>query len=526
MTSTAIRPFHVDVPQAELDDLRDRLARTRWPDDYEGVGWDYGTDLATMKELTTYWRDGYDWRRQEAYLNSFPHYTAGLDGEELTFIHVRGTGPDPIPLLLLHGWPDSVCRYLKLIPLLTDPASHGGDPGICFDVVVPWLIGRYRGGSRAPRSGLFRHIAEQLWTLMTRELGYQRFGAAGGDGGSVLAQLLGVHHPDSVLGAHLTDLGFTIAFAQFPDLSEAEQRYFAELQGWSLQEGAYAMVQGTKPQTLAFGLSDSPVGFAAWIIEKFCTWSDCDGRLENLYTKDELLTNVMLYWLNGPPPGRSATARSSPPPRWPPTSRSACRVRWPCRPRTWGRSCPGSWPSVTSPTCAATPCCHTAGTSRRWNIRTSWRRTCGPSSPTCRVADPAPRRATINRAAATRRRRPRANRAGGSEVGPQFLTWHGGSGFVLGSRFGIGGGGSGPMHSPGAVAWACGLMLPRGSWAGELDWAASPNDAAALRLVGAILADMRDEWQSGERHDLSEGPWPNANQPGDTGGIAANDSGE
>jgi pimeloyl-ACP methyl ester carboxylesterase len=304
MTSTAIRPFRVDVPQAELDDLRDRLARTRWPDDYEGVGWDYGTDLATMKELATYWRDGYDWRRQEAYLNSFPHFTAELDGEELTFIHVRGTGPDPIPLLLLHGWPDSVCRYLKLIPLLTDPASHGGDPGICFDVAVPWLIGRYRGGSRAPRSGLFRHIAEQLWTLMTRELGYQRFGAAGGDGGSVIAQLLGVHHPDSVLGVHLTDLGFTIAFAQFPDLSEAEQRYFAELQGWSMQEGAYAMVQGTKPQTLALGLNDSPVGFAAWIIEKFRTWSDCDGRLENVYTKDELLTNVMLYWLNGP------TARS------------------------------------------------------------------------------------------------------------------------------------------------------------------------------------------------------------------------
>ena len=304
MTSTAIRPFRVDVPQAELDDLQDRLARTRWPDDYEGVGWDYGTDLATMKELATYWRDGYDWRRQEAYLNSFPHYTAELDGEELTFIHVRGTGPDPIPLLLLHGWPDSVCRYLKLIPLLTDPASHGGDPGICFDVAVPWLIGRYRGGSRAPRSGLFRHIAEQLWTLMTRELGYQRFGAAGGDGGSVIAQLLGAHHPDSVLGVHLTDLGFTIAFAQFPDLSEAEQRYFGELQGWSMQEGAYAMVQGTKPQTLAFGLNDSPVGFAAWIIEKFRTWSDCDGRLENVYTNDELVTNVMLYWLNGP------TARS------------------------------------------------------------------------------------------------------------------------------------------------------------------------------------------------------------------------
>jgi microsomal epoxide hydrolase len=395
MTSTAIRPFRVDVPQAELEDLRDRLARTRWPDDYEGVGWDYGTDLATMKELATYWHDGYDWRRQQAYLNSFPHFTAELDGEELTFIHVRGTGPDPIPLLLLHGWPDSVCRYLKLIPLLTDPASRSGDPGICFDVVVPWLIGRYRGGSRAPRSGLFRHIAEQLWTLMTRELGYQRFGAAGGDGGSVIAQLLGVHNPDSVLGVHLTDLGFTIAFAQFPDLSEAEQRYFGELQGWSMQEGAYAMVQGTKPQTLAFGLNDSPVGFAAWIIEKFHTWSDCDGRLENVYTKDELLTNVMLYWLNGPT-ARSVSYREEfTSPSLAPNQQVGVPSALAVPPKDLGPIMPRELAERNLTDLRRYTVLPHGGHLPRWSIRTSWRRTCRPSSPACRVADPAPSRATI-----------------------------------------------------------------------------------------------------------------------------------
>jgi len=299
-----VTPHTLAAGQEVLDDLQERLARTRWTDEYQGVGWEYGTNLGYMKELADYWRHGYDWRAQETRLNSFPHFTTELAGQTLTFVHARGNGPDPIPLLLLHGWPDSVCRYLKLIPLLTDPPADGEGSGVCFDVVVPWLIGGYTGGTRAPRQGLFGHIAEQLWTLMTRELGYVRFGAVGGDGGSVLAQLLGVGHPDAVVGIHLTDLGFSRAFAQVQDPSEAEQRYLAEAQASGMQEGAYAMLQGTKPQTLAFGLNDSPVGFAAWIIEKFHGWSDCDGDLERVYTKDELLTNIMLYWLNGP------TARS------------------------------------------------------------------------------------------------------------------------------------------------------------------------------------------------------------------------
>src|SRR5262245_19404300 len=167
-----VTPYKLTASQQVLDDLRERLARTRWTDEYEGSGWEYGTNFEYMKSLVEYWQHRFDWGQQEHNLNSFPQFTVELDCEAMTFIHVRGNGPNPTPLLLLHGWPDSVCRYLKLIPLLTDPASRGGDPGVCFDVVVPWLIGHYRGGSRAPRRQLFRHLAEQLSVLMTRELGY------------------------------------------------------------------------------------------------------------------------------------------------------------------------------------------------------------------------------------------------------------------------------------------------------------------------------------------------------------------
>ena len=158
-----VTPHQLAAEQEVLDDLQQRLARTRWTDEYEGVGWDYGTNLGYLKELATYWQHGYDWRRHEAHLNSFPHYAAELAGESLTFLHARGTGPDPTPLLLLHGWPDSVCRYLKLIPLLTDPVGHGRDPGVCFDVVVPWLIGRYTGGPGAAATTVCPH-RRATWT--------------------------------------------------------------------------------------------------------------------------------------------------------------------------------------------------------------------------------------------------------------------------------------------------------------------------------------------------------------------------
>ena len=293
-----IQPFTIQIPQADLDDLQARLARTRWTDEVEGVGWDYGTNLGYMKELAAYWQHQYDWRKQEARLNSFNWVKTEIDGNGIQFIHERGKGPNPTPIILFHGWPDSVCRYLKLIPMLTDPASYGGDPHDSFDVIVPSLIGF--SSIKTPSPHLFKDIAELCWHLMTKTLGYQRFAAAGGDGGSPLSQLLGVFHPDSMIGLHLTDIGYHATMAHHSDLSEAEQQYLGALQMAGFQEGAYAMLQGTKPQTLAYGLNDSPVGFAAWIIEKFHSWSDGDGDLEKIYTKDELLTNIMLYWVNGP----------------------------------------------------------------------------------------------------------------------------------------------------------------------------------------------------------------------------------
>jgi pimeloyl-ACP methyl ester carboxylesterase len=292
-----IQPFQINVPQAVLDDLQKRLARTRWTDEVTDSGWNMGTNLDYMKELADYWQHQYDWRKQEARLNSFNWFKAEIDGTEIPFIHERGKGPNPTPIILFHGWPDSVCRYLKLIPMLTDPASYGGDPQDSFDVIVPALVGFGNGPAKEQP---LKQIAELSWRLMTAGLGYQRFAAGGGDGGSPISQLLGVHHPGSIIGLHLTDLGFAITMGEHANLSEAEQQYLEALQMVGFQEGAYAMLQGTKPQTLAYGLNDSPVGFAAWIIEKIHSWSDCDGDLEKLYSKDELLTNIMLYWVNGP----------------------------------------------------------------------------------------------------------------------------------------------------------------------------------------------------------------------------------
>jgi pimeloyl-ACP methyl ester carboxylesterase len=292
-----VKPFTINVSQDVLDDLQKRLKRTRWPDQVEDAGWDYGTNLDYLKELVAYWQDGYDWRKQEAALNQFANYTVEIDGVNIHFIHERGKGPNPMPILLLHGWPDSFYRFYKLIPILTDPASYGGDPADSFDVIVPSF----------PNFGFSDIIAEQGWNLeknapllhqlMTQELGYDRYVAHGGDGGSPLAQALAVEYPDSVAAIHLTDIGYhNMLSAETPNLSEVEQKQVEESQS-DMQESAYVMIQGTKPQSLAYGLMDSPVGLAGWIIEKFYSWSDDHGNIEKTYTKDELLTNLMIYWV-------------------------------------------------------------------------------------------------------------------------------------------------------------------------------------------------------------------------------------
>lgn len=291
-----VQPFTIAIDQATLDDLHERLARTRWPDEVDGAGWDYGTNLGYMQELVQYWHTQFDWRAQEAKLNQFAQFRADIDGVGVHFLHERGTGPNPLPLMLLHGWPDSFVRMHKIIPMLTDPASYGGDPADAFDVIVPSLSGfgfsdraRQRGGGQD---------ATVLPRLMTDLLGYGRFGVHGGDTGGTVAQFMTLAHPEAIVGMHLTDIGWHNPIsADTPDLSPAEQDYLALLGQWSFNEGAYIMMQGTKPQTLAYGLNDSPAGLAAWIVEKFRTWSDCAGDVERRFTKDELLTNIMIYWV-------------------------------------------------------------------------------------------------------------------------------------------------------------------------------------------------------------------------------------
>ena len=291
------QPFKVDIPQATLDDLHQRLANTRWPDEIEDADWDYGTNLGYLKELANYWQHSFDWRKQESMLNGFAHFRADIDGLGIHFIHERGKGPNPTPIILTHGWPGSFFDMLKVIPLLTDPESHGGKAEDAFDVVVPSLPG-YGFSDRPAQRGMTVSRIADIWVhLMTKELGYSHFAAQGGDWGSGVTEQLAVAHPDVLLGFHLNNMPYTRLFAHVANPSQNEKTYLAARDPWEFQEGGYAVLQGSKPQTLGYGLNDSPVGLAGWIVEKFRTWSDCVGDVEKRFTKDELLTTVMLYWV-------------------------------------------------------------------------------------------------------------------------------------------------------------------------------------------------------------------------------------
>jgi pimeloyl-ACP methyl ester carboxylesterase len=283
-----------------LTDLHARLSRVRWPDEApNSMAWQYGTDLSYLRNLVAYWRDGYDWRSQEARLNAFPQYTVAIAGIDLHFIHVPGVGPSPTPLLLSHGWPGSVLEFHKLIPLLTDPARHGGDAADAFTVVAPSLPGYTL--SFKPGQARFSQaaIADVFAELMVDVLGYNRFGAQGGDWGSFISSALGLNHAEHVVGIHLNLLPLR-RDGQPPQGDDPEMvAWRAELDNWLREETGYSSIQGTKPQTLAYALTDSPVGLAAWILEKFWRWSDCGGNLDSTYTRDELLTNIMLYWVTG-----------------------------------------------------------------------------------------------------------------------------------------------------------------------------------------------------------------------------------
>ncbi|MDP9375584.1 MAG: epoxide hydrolase 1 [Chloroflexota bacterium] len=293
------RPYLIQLGDDVLADLRERLARTRWPDEPPDAGWQYGADLAYVRRLAAYWRRGYDWRASEATLNAFRQYTVPLAGIDLHFLHQPGVGPDPLPLLLSHGWPGSVWEFYKLIPLLTDPARHGGDAADAFTVVAPSLPGygfSFRPGQ--PRFGV-AEIARTFATLMTDVLGYARFGAQGGDWGAFIAARLGADVPQRLHGIHLNLLPIRREPDRLAGGSEEERRFAEELREWLREETGYQAIQGTRPQTLAFGLTDSPAGLLAWLVEKFRAWSDCDGDPERAFTRDEILANATIYWATG-----------------------------------------------------------------------------------------------------------------------------------------------------------------------------------------------------------------------------------
>lgn len=292
-----MKPFTIQVSENALQDLADRLGRTRWPDEVADAGWDYGANRAYLRELVEYWRTKFDWRAQERRLNALPQFVTSIDGLEIHFIYVRGTGPKPLPLIITHGWPSSVFETHKIIAPLADPVRHGGESSDAFDVVIPSLPGfgfSGRPGGRGPTR------ADRLWrSLMVEVLGYRRFVAHGGDVGARVTSALGRFHHDVVAAIHIgsVDLDWPHPLPRDADLSEAERDYLERVKRWEKDEGAYAEIQATRPQTLAYGLNDSPVGLAAWAVEKFRAWSDCGGDVESRFTKDELLTNVMIYWL-------------------------------------------------------------------------------------------------------------------------------------------------------------------------------------------------------------------------------------
>ena len=296
-----IKPFKIKIPDAVLADLQERLARTRWPDEIADSEWDYGTNLGYIKGLVDYWQTGFDWRAQEDAMNAFAHYRADVEGTGIHFIHERGKGPSPLPIVITHGWPGSFFELLKIIPLLTDPASHGGDPADSFDVVAPSLPG-YGFSDRPAQRGMNDLRIADLWAKLMKEgLGYQRFAAQGGDWGAFIAARLGHAHPESVTGIHMSWVGVVEPYLgpETRELSQAERAFLEQRVRWRQAEAGYRHIQGTKPQTLAYGLNDSPAGLAAWLVDRIRTWGEGDDLSERrrYYTWDELLTNITIYWV-------------------------------------------------------------------------------------------------------------------------------------------------------------------------------------------------------------------------------------
>lgn len=301
MSTEEIRPFRIDIPQTEIEDLHHRLAGTRWPDELDGVGWSYGTPTSYLRRIAEYWRTGYDWRHWESILNELPQFTTEIDGQNIHFLHVRSPEPDATPLLLTHGWPGSVVEFLDIIGPLTDPVAYGGDAADAFHVVAPSLPGfAFSGPTTQPGWNIAR-IA-RAWAELMHRLGYSRYGTQGGDTGSVVSPEVGRIAPEHVIGVHVNGgLGSPSGDPEeLEGLSSAEQERLAQEEAKAFDGAGYAMIQSTRPQTLGVGLSDSPAGQLAWIIEKFQEWTDPAHELpEDAVSLDQLLTNVSVYWFTG-----------------------------------------------------------------------------------------------------------------------------------------------------------------------------------------------------------------------------------
>ena len=299
MSKSIPTPFRLHVPEETLKDLRERLSRVRWPDEPPIEPWSTGTSVGYMRQLVDYWRDRFDWRAQEEALNRYHHFKVPLAGIDLHFIHEQGKGPNPMPLLLSHGWPGSVVEFHKILPMLTDPARFGGDPSDSFTVVAPSLPGYTMSFAPGQKRFSVEEISEVFAAMMTDVLGYEKFGAQGGDWGAFVTSRLGYQFPERMIGIHINLLAVRRDPKMLTDPTPEEKVFIEQLNAFLKEETGYQWIQGTRPTTLAFGLTDSPVGLAAWIVEKFRSWTDNNGDLESALSRDEMLTNITLYWGTG-----------------------------------------------------------------------------------------------------------------------------------------------------------------------------------------------------------------------------------
>ncbi|MDT5120040.1 MAG: epoxide hydrolase [Mycobacterium sp.] len=298
-----ITPFRIDIPQQQLDDLQERLGRARWPAALPGDDWDTGVPVHWLRNLTEYWRTGYDWRTAEAGLNDFPQFTTTIDGQRIHFLHVRSLEPGAFPLILTHGWPDSVVEFVDLIEPLTDPGAHGGDRADAFDVVIPSLPGFGFSGPTTDQGWTTDRIA-RAWAELMHRLGYQRYGAQGGDLGAAISPQLGRVAPDHVAGVHLNGPSIVppvpLPDEELAELSEIERDRVHRIEAFMREEYGYIAIQSTRPQTIAYGLTDSPVGQLAWIMDKFREWTyPRNATPDKIIDRDRLLTNASIYWFTG-----------------------------------------------------------------------------------------------------------------------------------------------------------------------------------------------------------------------------------